>query len=255
MWSAGPNPPIKGLIETSFLDWKGCLSSVVFLGGCNFRCPFCHNRDLVLNHITMEDLPLEYIIATLRKYKDWVDKVVVTGGEPTIHMNLFGFIGRLKEEGVRVKLDTNGSNPSLLKGLVHDGLVDYIAMDVKGPLDRYSRSCGINVDTRRIRDSIAFILEGAVEYEFRMTVVPFLHREEDVYSVAYTVQNAKRFFIQEFKPNFTLNPAYGKIRPYSPEKMARIRANTADILAKAEHVKETSPQAYGAGEFIDPDNT
>src|SRR5512145_2913144 len=181
MLSTAREYPIKGFIETSFLDWKECLSSVIFLGGCNFRCPFCHNKDLVLDHITMENIPMEYIIASIRKYKHWVEGVVVTGGEPTINLDIFSLLGQLKSEKMRIKLDSNGSNPQVLKGLVNDGLVDYVAMDVKGPIDRYSRWCGINVDTRRIRESIEFILEGNVDYEFRMTVVPFLHREEDVY--------------------------------------------------------------------------
>jgi len=227
----GYNPPIKGFIETSFLDWKEHLSSVMFLGGCNLRCPYCHNKDLVLHHDAMEDMPMEYIIATLRKYRNWVDKVVVTGGEPTIHMGLFGLIGQLKSEGMQVKLDTNGSNPSVLKGLVNDGLIDYIAMDVKGPVDRYSRWCGVNVDPRQIRESIEFIMEGSLDYEFRMTTVPFLHREDDVYEVASFLSGARRFFIQEFRPDSTLSPAYARIQPFSPDKIAKIRANVAEIMA------------------------
>ena len=151
MLSTAHNPPVKGFIETSFLDWKECLSSVIFLGGCNFRCPYCHNKELVLNHAAMEDIPMEYIIASLRKYKKWVDRVVITGGEPTINMSLFGLIGQLKSEKMHIKLDTNGSNPQILKGLVNDGLIDYVAMDVKGPIDRYSRwcwcQCGYKTDT------------------------------------------------------------------------------------------------------------
>jgi pyruvate formate lyase activating enzyme len=240
------NLPIKGLIETSFLDWKERLSTVVFFGGCNFRCPFCHNKDLVLDHAAMEDMPIDYLLATLRKYKNWVDSVVVTGGEPTINMGLFGFMGRLKSEGMRVKLDTNGSNPSTLKGLVNDGLIDCVAMDVKGPLDRYSRWCGTNVDTKRIGESIEFIMEGTIDYEFRMTVVPFLHREEDVYDVASFVKDARGLTIQEFRPDVTLNPAYAKIRPFPPDKMARIRANVIEIMAHGEEgVCETPLQRYG----------
>ncbi len=232
-------PAVKGFIETSFVDWKGNLSSVLFLGGCNFRCPFCHNKDLVLNPAGFEDMPIEYIIATLRKYRDWVDKVVVTGGEPTLHMKLFGLIGLLKTEGMKVKLDTNGSNPSVVKGLVNDGLIDSISMDVKGPLDRYSRWCGINVDTRKVEESIEFIRECGIDYLFRMTVVPFFHREEDVYSVARYLRGAKDFVVQAFRPDVTLNAAFSRIRPFSPEKMAQIKANVSDImLSEAGAVEE-----------------
>jgi pyruvate formate lyase activating enzyme len=245
MLSTAHNPPVKGFIETSFLDWKERLSSVIFLGGCNFRCPYCHNKELVLNHTAMEDIPMEYIIASLRKYKNWVDRVVITGGEPTISMSLFGLIGQLKSEKMRIKLDTNGSNPQILKGLVNDGLIDYVAMDVKGPIDRYSRWCGINVDTRRVRESIEFLLEGSIDYEFRMTLVPFLHREDDVYEVASFVQKAKKFFIQEFRPECTLNPAYMRIQPFSPDKIERIRTTVAEIMAIDDQVCETPKKKFG----------
>lgn len=228
-------PAVKGFVETSFVDWKENLSSVLFLGGCNFRCPYCHNRDLVLDPDRFDDVPVEYIVATVRKYKkDWVNKIVITGGEPTIHMNLFGLAGLLKREGMEIKLDTNGSNPSLLKGLVGDGLVDCVSMDVKGPLDRYSRWCGINVNERKVRESIEFIMTSGIDHEFRMTVVPFFHREDDVYAVARDVRGGKRFTVQEFRPDVTLDPAFSEIRPFSPDKMAQIRANVSEILQEEE---------------------
>jgi len=245
MLSTAHNPPIKGFIDTSFLDWKECLSSVIFLGGCNFRCPYCHNKDLVINHEAMEDIPMEFIVATLRKYKKWVDKVVITGGEPTISMSLFGLIGQLKSENMRIKLDTNGSNPQILKGLVNDGLIDYVAMDVKGPIDRYSRWCGANVDTKRIQESIEFLLEGNIDYEFRMTVVPFLHREDDIYEVASFVKKAKKFFIQEFRPGCTLSLAYTNMQPFSKDKIEKIRANVTGIMMEDSQVCETPKQKFG----------
>ena len=222
--------PIKGFIDTSFIDWKGHLSSVIFTGGCNFRCPYCHNSSIVLHPERIENVPFEYIVSHLRKYKNWVERVVITGGEPTINMNLFSAIEQLKIEGIKIKLDTNGSSPSIIKGLVNDGLIDYIAMDIKGPVDQYKRWCGVDVDTKRIEESIQFILEGNVDYEFRMTVVPFLHREKDIYAAVDYVRHAKKFFIQEFKPNNTLNPAFSHIKPFSPEKMQKIRQNVSDQL-------------------------
>jgi pyruvate formate lyase activating enzyme len=178
----------------------------------------------------MEELSLEQIILNLRKYKKWVDRVVITGGEPTIHMDLFHTIGMLKAEGIKVKLDTNGSSPFVLKGLVNDGLIDFVAMDVKGPVDRYKRWCGVDVNTKTIEESIQFILQGAVDYEFRMTVVPFLHREEDVFEVAEYIRHAKRFTIQAFRPHNTLSASYLNIKPFSPDKMAKIRETAAQIM-------------------------
>lgn len=198
--------PIKGFIETSFIDWKGHLSSVIFTGGCNFRCPYCHNSDLVLRPNELEDIPLDYIIKRLKKFKKWVNHIVITGGEPTIHKGLLELIEEIKSLGFNIKLDTNGSNPEMLKELAKRDLLNYIAMDIKGPLDRYSRWCGIEVDVEKIKESLRFILEGSIDYEFRMTIVPFFHKEKDVYETVKYIKTAKRFYIQEFKPRNTLNP-------------------------------------------------
>jgi pyruvate formate lyase activating enzyme len=229
---------IKGFIETSFIDWKGHLASVVFTGGCNFRCPYCHNGGLVLNPANLEDIPPEHVFLTLKKYKNWVEHVVITGGEPTIHEGLPSFLAELKSRGLMIKLDTNGSNFPVVKRLVSEGLVDYIAMDIKGPTERYERWCGVETDTAVIEKSIDFILEGNVDYEFRMTVVPFLHREEDVYQAAERVSAARRFFIQEFRPISTLNPTFAQIRPFSPHKITRIRQTVAEILRSAQRGTE-----------------
>jgi pyruvate formate lyase activating enzyme len=222
---------IKGFIDTSFIDWKGQLSSVIFTGGCNFRCPYCHNSSIVLHPDRVENVPFEYIIHHLRKYKNWVERVVITGGEPTINTGLLSIVKQLKNEGIKIKLDTNGSSPSIIKGLINGGLIDYIAMDIKGPVEQYKRWCGVDVDIKKIEESIRFILEENVDYEFRMTVVPFLHRENDIYEVAAYIKDAKKFFIQGFKPNNTLNQAYAHIKPFSPEKMEKIRQNVSNQLS------------------------
>ena len=136
----------------------------------------------------------------------------------------------LKGEGFKVKLDTNGSSPDVIRDLVNDGLLDYVAMDIKGPIEQYKRWCGVDVDVEKIEESVRFILEEKVDYEFRMTVVPFLHREKDVYETADYIREAKRFFIQGFRPVNTLNPAYSHIRPFSPDKMDVIRKNVLNRL-------------------------
>lgn len=206
---------------------------VMFCGGCNFRCPFCHNRELVLGHHSMADVPFDYISERLKKFRKWIERVVITGGEPTIHKGLRKIIEALREQGLKVKLDTNGSNPDAIKELVADGFIDYIAMDVKGPLGAYERWCGTDVDESRIRESIDFILEGRVDYEFRMTLVPFLHREQDAFEVAEELKTARRFFLQDFVPRDTLNPKYASIQPFSPEKMKSVRHAVEEILEHA----------------------
>lgn len=226
---------VKGFIETSFIDWKGYLSSVLFTGGCNFRCPYCHNSDLVLRYKEMENIPLRHILGRLKRFRKWIDHIVITGGEPTIHSGLYEFIKGFKKQGMFVKLDTNGSNPSMIKKLVADGMIDYVAMDIKGPIDRYPRWCGVEVDIEGIKESIRFIMEGHVDYEFRMTVVPFLHKEKDIYDVACYIAGAKRFFIQEFKPRNTLDPSYMTIEPFSPDKIKEIRDNVARLIAERDN--------------------
>ncbi len=206
---------------------------VLFSGGCNFRCPFCHNRSLVLHHQAMAGVPLDHVLERLGKFRKWIERVVITGGEPTIHKGLPHVVEALKKRGLKVKLDTNGSNPEVVRRLVADNLIDYIAMDVKGPLETYGRWCGVRVDTERIRESIAFILEGRVDYEFRMTLVPFLHREEDAFQVAEEIKTAHRFFLQEFVPRDTLNPKYASIQPFSAERMKSMRETIGTILQHA----------------------
>lgn len=226
--------PIKGFIETSFIDWPGNLASVVFTGGCNFRCPFCHNSDLVLSHMKMPSIPTRHVMDTLRRFQKWVDRVVVTGGEPTLQPGLPHFLERLKKNGFLVKLDTNGSNPGIVKDLVEKGLIDYVAMDLKGPVARYDRWCGVRVDVGKIEESINFLLKDPVEYEFRMTLVPFLHREQDAYDAAEEIKSARRFVIQTFIPRNTLNPAYTQVKPFTPDKMTAIRATVRYIMENAE---------------------
>ena len=236
--------PIKGLIETSFVDWRGSMSAVLFTGGCNFRCPFCHNRELVEDVHSLPTIALRTALGRLAAQKDWVERVVVTGGEPTIHPALPDTMKSLKDAGFHVKLDTNGSNPGMVRDLVEQGLVDYVAMDVKGPLSGYARWCGVNVDVRKIRETISFLMKAEVPYEFRMTVVPFLHKAEDVYRVAETLKQADLFVIQEFRPTNTLDPNFTAIRAYTPEQMDPLRRMVRSIMAGPQGPVSSPPNFY-----------
>lgn len=225
--------PIKGFSETSFLDWKEHLSAVLFTGGCNFRCPFCHNKDLVINPQALGNIPVSYVFERLKYHKQWVDRVVVTGGEPTILPGLPGFLEALVDRGFMVKLDTNGSHPRVVKNLVEHRLVHCIAMDVKGPLSGYRRWCGVAADQERIAESISFIRKCGIEHEFRMTVVPFLHQEKDVYEVARMLKGSP-FFVQAFAPRNTVDPSFMNIEPFSEERMAAIRIRAGEIMQDAD---------------------
>jgi len=174
---------IKGFVETSFSDWPGRVVSVLFLPSCNLRCPFCHNHELVRRPETYEDFPWEAILESLGRRKGWIDGVCLTGGEPTLHAWLLPLIRELKSnrnltssgEPLAIKLDTNGTHPEVLERLLSEGLLDYVAMDLKAPLEagRYSALTGVLFSEERmerVRASVRLLLRGNVDYEFRTTV-------------------------------------------------------------------------------------
>lgn len=191
---------IHGFNKTTLLDYPGHLAATIFLGGCNFRCPFCHNGSLVLSPSSMPTISYEKIFNTLSKRRGVLEGVCITGGEPTIYPGLKNFILRIKEMGYLVKLDTNGNNPDVLKDLVLNHLVDYVAMDVKNSLESYSISVGIsNFNTDRIKESIDFLLQSNINYEFRTTIVREHHTINDIRSLGQMLEGAKAYYLQQFK--------------------------------------------------------
>jgi pyruvate formate lyase activating enzyme len=193
---------VKGFIDVSFVDWDGKSSAVIFLPRCNFRCPFCHNVNLVLNPENLETIPLEYLENQLKKQKNWVDGVCITGGEPTLHSGLPELCSKLKKMQFLIKLDTNGTNPVMLKELVEWKLVDYVAMDIKAPLtvDKYSKATGVIVESllENVKKSIKFLMESTVDYEFRTTVVPTLHTVEDIKQICRSLRGCRKYVLQKF---------------------------------------------------------
>ena len=193
---------VKGFVDFSFVDWDGKISSVIFLPNCNFRCPFCHNVNLVLNPEKLETIPLEYIENQLTKQKGWTDGVCITGGEPTLHSSLPELCFRIKNMGFLVKLDTNGTNPTMLKELIDRKLLDYVAMDIKAPLTvkKYSKATGVNVESllENVKESIRLLLESSIDYEFRTTVVPTIHDLDDIKQVCRSLKGCKKYVLQKF---------------------------------------------------------
>jgi pyruvate formate lyase activating enzyme len=214
---------IKGIEKTSLIDYPGKVSAVIFLGSCNFRCPFCHNRELVLEHEKLETLPEQEVLDFLESRRDWLDGVVVSGGEPTICKDLPEFLGKLKGLGFSVKLDTNGTNPRMLREVTEKGLADFIAMDIKGPLSKYGKSSGVEADTQAIMESIEIIIASGIEHEFRSTILPVLHTREDVEEMAKMLSGARKFCLQQFRPRNTLDPEFGKEKPFSEKEMKELR--------------------------------
>ncbi|MBC8218712.1 MAG: anaerobic ribonucleoside-triphosphate reductase activating protein [Planctomycetes bacterium] len=206
---------IKGLVKTSIVDFPGKVATVVFTGGCNFRCPYCHNVDLVLRPESLPDIAVGEVLRLLAERQGFVDGVVITGGEPTLQSDLADFARELKSLGLAVKLDTNGYRPRSIQLLLREGLLDYVAMDVKGALEKYSLVAGCRIEISRIENSIQLILSSEIEYEFRTTAVPGMVTVKDVETIAQSIAGARRYLIQQFRSSSsTLAPQIAKIDPY-----------------------------------------
>lgn len=219
-------PPIKGFLETSFIDWPGKLCAILFLGGCNFRCPFCHNHPLVLAPETMEAIPFTEILYRLAARKNWLAGVCISGGEPTLSPGLPNLIAQLKAKGWAIKLDTNGSRPEVLEQLLADKLLDMVAMDVKAPLvqEKYERCTGCQVDLTAIQKSINLLQHSTIPHEFRMTIAPGLHTEEDILVWGQQFDRSRsRLTLQNFNPRSTLDVEFGK-EYFDPEIFSRLSA-------------------------------
>lgn len=189
-----------GLQKMTLLDFPGRVACTVFSSGCNFRCPFCHNAGLVLPDADRSMLlDQTEILAFLRKRQGLLDGVCLTGGEPLLFEENLAFLREIKALGYAVKLDTNGAFPERLKQAVTDGLADYVAMDIKNAPDSYSETAGLRVDMERIRESVNFLLSGAVPYEFRTTVVLPYHTEERMESIGKWIAGTEKYFLQQYK--------------------------------------------------------
>lgn len=191
---------ISGLQKLTLLDYPGRVACTVFTGGCNFRCPFCHNASLVLPEQMVQDTNEEEVLSFLKKRVGVLDGVAITGGEPLLHKDIGGFLSKVKALGYEIKLDTNGSFPELLMELVKDGLVDRVAMDVKNSPELYAHTVGLEkLDMAPIERSKEFLLSGTVDYEFRTTAVKGLHTRESLRGAAEWIKGAKEYYLQQFK--------------------------------------------------------
>lgn len=190
---------VCGFQKLTLLDYPGKVACTVFTGGCNLRCPFCHNAPLVTGAQGVEDIPKGELFAFLEKRRGVLDGVCVTGGEPLLHPDLADFLRHIRALGYSVKLDTNGTFPGRLRELVSQNLVDYVAMDVKTAPPRYAQAVGVpGFDVSPVRESMQFLLSGRVEYEFRTTVVKGLHDTETLRDAAKAIRGARRYFLQKF---------------------------------------------------------
>jgi pyruvate formate lyase activating enzyme len=212
-----------GLQKISLIDYSGQISAIVFTQGCNFRCLYCHNPELVDPAQYGPILPEEEVISFLEKRRGKLDAVTVTGGEPTLQPDLDRFLQELKGMGYLTKIDTNGSNPDVLQRLIRGRLVDYIAMDVKGPLRKYERIANVKVNTAKIRKSIDLITASGIEHEFRTTVVRSQLDSKDLIATAKLLNKAQWYVLQTFVTGKTLCREFLSEKSYSPEDVSAVQ--------------------------------
>lgn len=190
---------IHGLQKLTLVDYPGYVASILFTGACNFRCPFCQNASLVLAPDEEPVIPDEEIFSYLESRKGKLEAVVVTGGEPTIQKDILEYLARLKVLGYKVKLDTNGYRPDVLKSAIERGLVDYVAMDIKNSLDMYAETAGLKFfNAELVMESVDILMSDRVDYEFRTTVVKEYHNEENFKKIGKWLKGAKRYYLQSF---------------------------------------------------------
>lgn len=191
---------IAQLLPTTLIEYPGKVSALIYTVGCNFRCPFCHNSELVLPERmkTLRLIPENDILYFLRERQGFLDALAITGGEPTLQPDLEKFLRKVKDLGFLVKLDSNGSNPTILENVLRQGLADYVAMDVKAPWPKYEFITGVKLDLKKLKASIEVIKELAPDYEFRTTVAPSLTKG-DLHEIAHEVNGAKHYYLQEFQ--------------------------------------------------------
>jgi len=191
---------IGGLQKLSLLDYPEHIAAIMFTQGCNFRCHFCYNPKLVVPQKDYSLISEDSLFEFLHSRQGKIDSVVITGGEPTLHSDLPEFITKIKNVGYLIKLDTNGTNPKMLEFLIQKKLIDYIAMDIKAPLKNYQKVVGIDFILANITKSIIIIKESGLPYEFRSTIMPSLHKKEDIEEMGKLIKDADKWYLQKFKP-------------------------------------------------------
>ena len=205
---------IKGLEKFAPKDFPGYIASTVFVPGCNFRCPFCHNAELVLRPDSLPSFPMDYFLSYLDSRKNWLEAICISGGEPLLHDDLEVLLRIIKDRNLLIKIDTNGAFPDRLQKLLEQDLLDYVAMDVKGPLEKYDEITASAVKTENLIRSIDLIKTSGKEHVFRTTVVPGFVDADGIEAIGRMLDGAKFFQIQQFEPVDTLDKSFEKITPY-----------------------------------------
>lgn len=209
---------IAGIQKTTLLDYPGKVAAIVFTQGCNFRCRYCHNPEL-LDFYLQEKISTKDFFEFLKTRRGKLDGVVITGGEPTLQSDLYDFIVKIKELNFSVKLDTNGTNPQILEKFFNENLIDYVAMDIKAPLKEYSKITGTKFNTSDIKSSIDLIMNSSIDYEFRTTLLKSLLSLEDLDKIGQTICGAKLYYLQKFVPSNIYDEDLISDTTYSDEEL------------------------------------
>lgn len=223
---------IKGFQGTSLLDFPGRLAALVFTGGCNLTCPYCHNPGLVLDPGQYPDYPLDELLADLRRRSGFIDGVVISGGEPTLDPELESFLRQLKQLGLLVKLDSNGLLPEVLRRLLEKNLVDYLAIDLKTAPQRYSELHSCHVDSAPLLETVALAKAAECDYEFRTTCVPGLVEADDIRAMGELIKGAHLWVLQQFVPQHALDSTLHDIEPHSSNTLLDFSRLAADYVDK-----------------------
>ncbi len=224
---------IAGLQNLSLVDFPGHLASAVFMQGCNFRCGYCHNPDLVTFEKRFNCSKKE-VLDFISRRKEMIEGVVITGGEPTLYNDLTDFMSRIKDMGFKIKLDTNGSHPARIRDILQSGLVDYMALDIKTSFGRYSLITGQENIGEAVSESIRHIMLSMIPYEFRTTCVPGVVGEEDFREIGELVKGAKKYCLQQFRSSVTFDKKFQDTRPYFKEDIRRFRSILEDFVEVVE---------------------
>lgn len=223
---------IGGFQKSSMIDYPDKIAAVVFTQGCNFRCGYCHNPDLLEKKEGISSN--QYIIDFLKTRINKLDAVVISGGEPTLQKKLIPFIKEIKELGFLVKLDTNGTNPELIRELIDEKLIDYIAMDIKAPMDKYESICSVKINQEAIKKSIEILLEKQIPYEFRTTVIKEQLDFSDFNSIGELINGADSYYLQKFVPTTTFDKTLKDKATYSDDDFSIIEKILKPYISRVE---------------------
>ncbi|TSC96370.1 MAG: pyruvate formate lyase activating enzyme [Parcubacteria group bacterium Athens1014_10] len=243
----------RGWQKTSLIEYPGKIVSVLWVGGCNWRCPWCYNKDLVLNSEKLPSFKEGEILDFLKTRKKLLDGIIITGGEPTLKKGLQNFIKKVKKLKFLIGIETNGSNPEMLKKMIKEKLLNFVAMDIKAPVDnlqlttynsqltthnlqpnKYDELTGVKVNLKKIKESIGIIKNSSIDYEFKTTIVPILTKN-DIIKIAKFLKGAKKFVLQQFNPKESvLKEEYKKIKPYAESKLKEMQKAAKKFVENTE---------------------